>query len=235
MRLAFALLLVLAGCSTPSAAPSRSGAGPSSPDFGLPPVRAALVLPDGSDPIGLDWFVSELGRLSGQEVTALPEVRQQLQQCKQELTIRTPVPADEVYPFVEALLGQYGFFLAPLKDGERPVLGVHAAGGRLANLAFSRPIPVSLDRLGELDRHPALLCQVVVTFQNIDSRQLQTQLRQLLVDAGGVQQAVPCGDRSLLLQGMGMKVAGLVQLLREVDRANAAPVPSKPAAPGDKG
>lgn len=234
MRPALALLLVLAGCSTPGAS-SRPEAGPSSPDFGLPPVRAALVLPAGSDPIGLDWFVSELGRLSGQEVTALPEVRQQLQQCEQPLTIRTPVPADEVYPFVEALLAQYGFFLAPLKDGERPVLGVHAAGGRLANLAFSRPIPVSLDRLAELDRHPALLCQVVVTFQNIDSRQLQTQLRQLLVDSGGVQQAVPCGDRSLLLQGMGMKVAALVQLLREVDRASAAPLPPKKTAPGDKG
>ena len=235
MRPVFALLLVLAGCSTPSAAISRGSAGPSSSDLGLPPIRAALELPEGSEPIGLDWLVGELGRLSGQEVIAQPLVRQQLQQCKQPLSIRTPVPADEAYSFVEALLAQAGFFLAALKDGERPVLGVHADGPQLSSLAFARPIPVSLDRLDELDRHPALLCQVVLTLQNVDSRQLQTQLRQLVVDATGVQQVVPCGERSLLVQGMGMKVAGLVRLLQEVDRASAAPVPAKAAASGAKG
>ena len=53
--------------------------------------------------------------------------------------------------------------------------------------------------LPELRRHPALLCQLVLTFENIDSRQLQTQLRQLLVDNSGMQQVVPAGERSLIL------------------------------------
>lgn len=234
MRLAHFTVFVLASCSIAPAAPASGAAETHAPDLGLPAVRAPLEFPAGQEEVTLAWLLAELGRLTGQELSMDPGLRQQLEAAKEPFEIRSPVPAEEVYAFVEAMVLRENVFLAPLKGGTRPVLGVFGSARGQQTFNCAQAIPVTVARLGELDAHPAVLCQLVLHFDNIDTRQLQTQLRQLLVDNTGAQQVVPCGDRSLLIQGPGAKMAGLARLLAEVDRASAArPAPDAPATPAE--
>jgi hypothetical protein len=219
--------LALAGCASPTTRATRAaGRGE---DLGLPPVSAALEFPGESLEVTLGWLVDQLARLSGQELVLAPEVRRELDGATEELEQARPVPAEEVYAFVEAHLARQGFLLAPVTAGVRPVLGVYGGPERDGS-----PLAVELELadLAELARHPALLCRVVLVFENLDSRQLQTQLRQLLVDSGPYQQVVPAGERALLIQAGGARMRGLVELLLRVDRACAAlPTPPGPSKP----
>ena len=216
----FLAVLALESCATVRAAPKHASA---RDDFGLPAVRGALEFPAGTHEVTLGWLVDELARLSGQELTMSPPLRQQLEVSKEHLEITTPVPADEVYAYVEGMLATQGVLIAPVKAGERPVLGlVCPAQQRAAGIGEARPVVIEPGEAEALVDHPALLCQVMLVFENIDSRQLQTQLRQLLADSNGTRQCVPAGDRGLLLQAPGSQLLGLVRLLREVDRASAA-------------
>jgi hypothetical protein len=194
----------------------------------LPRPRAALEFPQDAREVTLGWMVDELGRLTGQELTMAPDVREALDSAKEPIEIRTPVPVGEVYAFVESMLLQREFYVAPVKGGERPVLAVIGFTGR-AMPAPQRFVPAVTDIEGLAD-HPALLCQIVLTFENIDTRQLQTQLRQLLVDQTNLMQVVPAGERCLVLQGPGGYLLGLARLLEQVDRASAA----RPAPPAQE-
>lgn len=219
MRCVLLAVLALASCTTPGSKPQEQAR--EHHDLGLPPVRAALEFPAGAQEVTLAWLVDELARLTGQELTMPPEVRMQLEQSKERLELTTPVPADEVYAYVEGMLAMQGVLIAPLKSGERPVLGVYSPGLRRGDPDLN-PVPIEPGEIEALADHPALLCRVMLVFENLDSRQLQTQLRQLLVDNTGMQQVVPAGDRGLLMQSTGARVLGLARLLREVDRASAA-------------
>ena len=222
------MLLALSACATPaskSKEPAREHH-----DFGLPPARAPLEFPAGAQEVTLGWLVDELARLTGQELAMQIQVRQALDLSKERLELTTPVPANEVYAYVEAMLAMQGLVIAPIKSGERPVLGVYGTAVR-SGPDLLNPVPIEPGEVDGLADHPALLCQVMLVFENIDSRQLQTQLRQLLVDNTGMQQVVPAGDRGLLMQATGAKLFGLARLLREVDRASAARKPPAPAQP----
>ena len=200
-------------------------------ELGLPRVRGPLTFPADAEPVTLAWLVDELARLTGQELALAPvQLREQLLQQEEPLELRTPVPPNEVYSFVEALLAPRGIVFVPLASGERPVLGVFGTATRAFDLQAVKPVALQPGQFDALDRHPAVYFQLQLDFRNIDSRQLQTQLRQLLVDTTGLQQVVPCGERSLMLQGTGAKLAGLVRLLQDVDRASGTePAPASGA------
>jgi len=218
---ALALLVLLAGCASVAEAPDASVPSAPTESFGLAPVTGPLVFPAGTREVSLAWLVDELARLTGQEIVYDQQARQALEQAKEWLDLTAPVPADEVYTFVEALLAYRGYALGRLKAGEPTVLGLFVGNtGRGASGASY--VAVAEDEVDALRRHPAFLFQYAMHFENIDSRQLQTQLRQLLVDPSGLCNVVPAGERSLILQGYGARLAGLFQLLREVDRHSAA-------------
>lgn len=216
LALAACALLALASCASSAKASSATGPAASADTFGLPPVRGPLEFAPDAREVSLGWLVDELARLSGQELTMAVDLRRALDGTMEPLEQRSPVPAGEVYAFVEALLTTQGIVIAPAKGGARPVLGVY--GGQGARLGEPVPVQIEPARVAALAGHPALLCQVLLDFENIDSRQLQTQLRQLLVEASGLQQIVPAGERSLILQASGAKLLALVPLLQEVDR-----------------
>jgi hypothetical protein len=210
----------LASCASTEPGSSATSA---ADDLGLPAVRGPLVFPAGAREVTLGWLVDELARLSDQELSLAPELRQELDTTAEPLEQTTDVPAREVYTYVEALLAMRGVVVAPLKGGARPMLGLR---GRRSGPAALEAVLVDPERCASLAAHPALLCQVLLTFENIDARQLQTQLRQLLVDESGLQQVVPTGERGLLIRASGAKLHGLVTLLREADRAAAPPQPA---------
>lgn len=224
MKLAFLLSLVLAGGAL---APVRSVPAAHLP---LPPASAPLQFEPGTSEIRLDELLLRLAHLTGQELAMTAQTQQVLQQTKEPLETSGPVPAAEVYTFVEGLLVRQGILIAPVTGGTRPILGVQAVErGRDGPLDA---LYVSTDDLLELEAHPALLVRMFMDMKNVDTRQVQTQLRQLLVDNSGTSQIVPVGERGLILQGRGRDIAGLVKLLRESDKAagERPPTPPAPAA-----
>lgn len=222
MKLACALLFLACASCASTAFIEGSGRARARSAGVLPEPSGPLVFPAGASEVRLEWLLQELARLTGHELVVSESAALGLAHKKERLEALTPVPTAEVYPFVESILIANDFCLAAGPAGDRPVLHIVELGMG-PRPTFSYPVlPLSLAQRDELQRHPALLFQIVMTFQNIDTRQLQTQLRQLLVDPSGVVNCVPAGERSLLLSGYGYKLSGLIGLLEEVDRASAA-------------
>jgi hypothetical protein len=197
---------------------------PEAPPSGAPDVRLPLPAPSGSlvfEPgtteIGLEELLRRLANLTGQELAMTQQTRQILAQVKEPLESATPVPKEEVYTFIEGLLARQDFLIAPVSGGTRPILGVQVAGdNRMTQLA---PLYVHADAMTELAAHPALLVRLLINFEHTDSRQVQTQIRQLQTDSGGVTQVVPVGERGLILQGRASEMASLARLLLDADEA----------------
>ena len=193
----------------------------------LPAPSGPLEFEPGSEEIGIDELLARFARLTGQELVMTMRTRQVLAQIREPLESTAPVPKEEVYTFVESLLARQGVLIAPISGGTRPILGVHAVGD--ANDIPLEPLYVRGDALDELALHPALHVRLLLNFENTDSRQLQTQLRQLIIDNSGANQCVPVGERGLILQGRAKEMASLVRLLLEADAA-AKQRPPLPAA-----
>jgi len=221
MNLARILAVLVAG-----ATPAGPLAAPGASNLPLPPVSAALEFGSGSNDVGLDELLQQLARLTGQELAMTVQAREALRASREPLEHTTPVPAGEVYTFVEGLLSRQGFVIAPITGGTRPILGVLSTGtGRDTGLD---PLAVDASALGELAAHPALFVRVLIDLHNSDARQLQTQLRALVVDQSGMQQCVPVGELGLILQGKGRDVASLAKLVLAADEAagkNHLPAP----------
>lgn len=224
MKLARLLVPVLVSCSM---APVRDAHVQAEGGLPLPHPRTPLEFTTGTEHLTLHELALSFARLTGAELALDPMTQQQLQQIRIALASTAPVPADEVYPFVESFLSCNGYSLCVLKLGERPVLTL--VGGQ-ARPGFN-PEPLFVDEASWplLEDHPALLVRLAVTFRNIDSRQLQTQLRQLLVDSTGLRQCVPAGDRGLIVQGPARETLALVRLLRKMDAESTAPTAPPPA------
>lgn len=222
------LLSLLGSCASSSPAGVPSSALTPADELGLAPVQAPLVFPPETRELNFAWMVDELARLTGQEFVYDADVRQALEQESEVLDQTLPVPADEVYPFVEALLIQRGYALALLKTGT-PAM-VEVLQPQASNRTEIPAVVVQEHQLAALARHPALLAQHAMSFRNLDTRQLQTQLRQLLVDPSGISNVIPAGERSLLIQSYGLRVTRLVGLLGEFDRASGQLVPPQTQA-----
>jgi len=196
--------------------------------LGLPPARGSLVLP-GEDEIALGWLVDELARLTGLELAMDELTRRRLDRTRQPLASTEPVPAEEVYTFVESLLVAQGIVLGFSAAGQRPVLGVHVPS---AVTEAPAALMMEDDRTDELERHPALQCQILLELRHADARQLQTQVRQLLHDNSGWSQVVPLGSRHLVMTGPGSLLGPLVAAVRALDDAAAARVEESATAEG---
>jgi hypothetical protein len=213
------VLLVLTGCLTTL---TEAGA-PLEGRLPLPVASADLVFDPGAQEIVLHELVARLAQLTGQELAMTTQCRQALGAVKEPLESTAPVPKEEVYSFVEALLVRNGALIAPLTGGTRPILAVHVLNDRSTP---PEPLTVQAGALGELAAHPALLVRMLLTFEHTDTRQLQTQVRQLLLDDSGANQCVPVGERGLILQGRASEMASLARLLLEADAATG----KRPAA-----
>jgi len=214
------LAFLFAACASPSETTANASASARVDDLGLAPVSAPLVLPPGAREVSLAWLVDELARLTGQELVFVPEERERLEALVEPLEATSVVPADEVYAFVESLLVFHGYVLARLKEGTPTMLAVVGPGSGRSSAEVPY-VPLEIHDRDALARHPALLFQHAVHFENLDSRQLQTQLRQLLVDPTGHCNVVPAGERSLIFQGYGLRLRSLMVLLAEIDEASA--------------
>jgi general secretion pathway protein D len=167
----------------------------------------------------------------GQEVTGLnftydPQTGTQLGQAKVVMLGPKRFRKSEFYNFFQIQLFINDFVCSEVGPPQISLILIQnlgqggqarGAGGALAKT----PVFVPPQDLDDYRNQPATLIITVLNFDNIDSRQLQTQLRQLLVDNSGYQQVVPAGERSLILQGFGSYIASLSTLLNLVDDYSA--------------
>jgi len=231
-----ALLVLASGCVLTADGAERS-ASHSSSDL-LPAPTGPLRVDFGEDTT-LGEILSAFAANTGQHVLLDGRTEAVLAQRPVVLGGATEVPAAEVYAFVEGLLYFHDLFVAPIKGGERPLLGVYSEGHGLRK---ATPMDVAEQELERYADHPALLIRTTVQLTKTDVRQLATSLRAMLMDTN-TQLLLPVGDNSILMGGTGSDVARLARTMRAIDedagraqaarqakRAEGEPDPSKEGA-----
>jgi len=170
-------------------------------------------------------FVKLAQEATGFTFTYDPQTGTQLNQAKVVMLGTKTVPKSEFYNFfqIQLFINDFVCFeVGPPQISQILIQSIaQGAQARGGGGLTKTPVFVNPNDIDEYRDQPATLIITVLNFKNIDSRQLQTQLRQLLVDNTGSQQVVPAGDRSLILQGFGSYIASLVRLLRLVDDESA--------------
>ncbi len=171
-------------------------------------------------------FVKLAQEATGFNFTYDPQTGGALAQAKVAMLGVKRIPKSEFYNFFQIQLFINDFVCLEVGPPQISVILIQSLGqaqqARGGGGALGKnPIFVNPEDLPDYRDQPATLIITVLNFKNIDSRQLQTQLRQLLVDNTGSQQIVPAGDRSLIMQGFGSYIASLARLLDIVDRVSA--------------
>ena len=204
----------------------------SAQDQRVPPIQDlgdAYQLAFSEDPqqqLPLLEFVKMAQEATGLNFTYDPQTGQLLSQAKVAMLGVKRVPKSEFYNFFQIQLFINDFVCLEVGPPQISVILIQSIGqtaqGRGGGGALGKnPTFVNPEDLPDYRDQPASLIITVLNFKNIDSRQLQTQLRQLLVDNTGSQQIVPAGDRSLIMQGFGSYIASLAKLLELVDDESA--------------
>ncbi len=215
MRLAqITLAVVAASCAVLPGSERLLGSSGTTPGDVLPPATSSLSLALDAEST-LAELLDGLARVTGQHVVMSEYTAALLTEPSGVLGGAVEVPADEVYPFVESILSFHHLYFAPLKGGQRPVLGVYSGRGP----GNSRPprVWLSAEELEAFAEHHALLVTTTVTLPNTDVRQLSTSLRAMLTDTN-TQLLLPVGSSSLMLGGTAAHVAGLIETLQALDR-----------------
>jgi general secretion pathway protein D len=185
---------------------------------------------EGPDQLTLLKFIGMAQEATGMHFTYDQQTGGDLAQKKVFLLGQKRIPKRDFYNFFQIQLFINDFVCIEVGPPQiRVVLiqnvgGAGGGGGRgqSASALGKNPTFVSPQDLDEYLTQPATLIMTVLSFQNIDTRQLQTQLRQLLVDPTGSQNVVPAGERSLIMQGFGSYIASLAKLLKLVDDYSAS-------------
>ncbi|MEW6072959.1 MAG: hypothetical protein AB1726_10270 [Planctomycetota bacterium] len=231
----FLAAAVLVGCLSPSPAetpPVRTAPLERGGDL-LPPATRALVVPGTAeaDPSLLD-LLGELALCTGQKLLMDDPTRQYLRTTSLPLLAATEVPAGEVYTFAEAILFHHGVYLAPVKGGHVPMLGVYVPNVGRGQTPMLRMNWVSVppETISHYLDHPALLVETAVHLPSTEVRQLATTMRQLWPDQY-TQAMVPVGDHGVLIRGTGRDVARTVAFLLRMDEQATPRRPAEGAAP----
>src|SRR5690349_21773448 len=223
LMLALPLSLVLsAACQTaPAARAGLSSQVPAAADpFPAATGKITVTVGPGED-MKLEKLLDELSKVTGITFLVAPETRMILQKTTTGLNRSVDIPATEVYPVVETILLQNDLAVVPLHSGDPHLASVCglAAGprGTLRNAA----VTVAAKDVAVFARHPAVLVTTVVDLPHTDVRTLSNSMRTMFTGANS-KQIIPVGNsNSLIITGFGATVASMVQMLQEVDEAQA--------------
>jgi hypothetical protein len=168
--------------------------------------------------------LNDFSRVTGQTLIMTRDVLTAVQVSATGLSRSVDVPAQEVYPFVEAVLAQNDFMLVPRSDREPRLLAVENLNTNRRNTIRSEAIFVPADQLAAWSRHPAILVTTVIDLAHTDVRTLANSMRAMFTDQS-TQLMVPVGNsNSLMITATGSTVAHLATMLKAVDDASAASV-----------
>jgi hypothetical protein len=233
----FSLFMLVSCFTAPAAESSQSGnlsgsaASPARDPF--PPPKEGISIKVGAEgEPRLEALLNDFSRVTGQTLIMTRDVRTAVQACPTGLSRGVEVPAQEVYPFVEAVLAQNDFMLVPRSDREPRLLAVENLNSNRRNAIRSEAIFVPADQLAAWSRHPAILVTTVIDLAHTDVRTLANSMRAMFTDQS-TQLMIPVGNsNSIMITATGSTVAHLTTMLKAVDDASAASVeahhPPKP-------
>jgi hypothetical protein len=126
--------------------------------------------------------------------------------------------SSELTPFVEGVLRDSDFILSA-NGGAHSYTIRSVTHGRSSSMNWLQ-VPSSEIRL--MREHPALLMQTILVLENVDARQLSTNLRPVFQNPA-YQSIMNMGNsNAILMRGTGLELARTVRFLSEVDAASAA-------------
>jgi general secretion pathway protein D len=197
-------------------------------EVAVPPIQDvgdAYILNFSEDPaelLGLLDFVKLCQEATGVNFTYDQQTGEQLRGAKVVMLGTKRIPKDQFYGFFLVQLFINEFVCAEIGPPEIQVVLIqslqqNARGQQTIKQKTTYVLP---DDIEDYVDRPAELITTVLTFRNIDARQLQTNLRALVIDSN-TQTMVPAGERALILQGFGSYIASLARLLLLVDEHSA--------------
>lgn len=200
------------GLSAATKAPTNAAGDP------FPVPKEGLTIKVGAEGDSrLESLLNDFSRVSGQALLITKEVRQQLQNTSTGLNRSIDVPAQEVYPVVEAILAQNDFILSLRSDREPRLLAVESLNSNRRASLRADAVFISADQVPAWSRHPAFLVTTVIDLPNTDVRTLSNSMRTLFTDQS-TQQIIPVGNsNSLVITANGSSLSSLVSMLRATD------------------
>jgi len=213
---ALAVGLLSAACLlSPGATPEASTAGRLAPGEHFPrPAEPLIVSGPGDRNTSLLDLVGDLARIGGVNVSLSADVRATLEATPVGLVSEAVVPPEAVWAFAESLLQHHGYVVSELRGSEPRLISVHSVNEHASGFRW---VPIEASQVDAYGDHAALLVETWVSFENLDTRQLITSMRGIMLD--GTQAALALGSsNSVFLRGTGSRVAALVALMRGADR-----------------
>jgi hypothetical protein len=133
------------------------------------------------------------------------------------------VPPERVHTLVETFLAQGGFCTTLLHASDPLLLGVKTMKGTSLS---GNAVFVDADKLGSVEKHPALLCWTVLDLDALDVNELTNRL-QAQWQENDFMMVIPFGTvHRLMLLGKGADVALRARVLQEMnagERRNVEP------------
>lgn len=199
--------------------PASTARATSDLDSLFPPATKAMVVSSGQD-MKFSYYdlVRQYAEATNQDVT-MTEFTEDLLRARSVGISRSLVPAEQVQHTFETLLVNAGFVLSPPRIPELPIVRVWSSEGAEASLLRGDSTFLEADEVGMAGKHPAVLFTVTIDLSHTDTRQLSNSIRTLTVDPN-TQQVLPAGSSgSMVLVGLGERIAGLAKALKSVDEA----------------
>lgn len=180
------------------------------------PTEPLVVSGPGERVTSLLDLVGDLARISGVNVSLGAEVRSELETTQVGLVREASVPPEAVWSYAESLLKHHGFVISELRRTEPRVISVHGVNEHPSGFRW---VPIAADQVAAYGDHAALLVETWISFENLDTRQLITSIRGIMLNE--TQMALAMGSsNSVFLRGTGSEVAALVALMQGADRAS---------------
>lgn len=230
-RLAPVVILLTAASLTASQAPAapptpgarQAPATPAGQQDRFPQATKSLTIGAtvmGEDPVTLADVVRMFSESTGLTISVSDPDRMRLEQTSAGLMTGVTVPTGAVYSFVETMLIEHDFALTLLRSEAPMLLGLYHLPTFEGTAPYSAVLSLSEAELMAFD-HPAVLVSTLLNLPHIDVRTLANSLR--AVPKEKVTTVIPIGNTTtVVFRGPARSVRGLVDMVRQADRALAA-------------
>ena len=168
----------------------------------MPPARGPLSLGEldrGDGPPTLLALGEAVATITGQDLYVSEATRQVLANIPLVSIGTREVPAEEVYPFFEAVLLREAVLLTCSGTPSAPLFGLHLANAPHPMLGFEA-YRVDASELGRLEDHPALLVQTLFETGSTPARELVASLSATIARVPACS-LIAAGGHTLLVTG----------------------------------
>jgi type II secretory pathway component GspD/PulD (secretin) len=214
--------------------PSSAKAAAARTDDLFAPAQSDLVIEMGEDGAAPSlWrLAQQYARITGQHMVASEETRVLLESSPVPLSASVNVPAPGAQVFFESIMVSSHVVLCPLPNTEPQLVNLISLRTQERSNALGYAVRLDFEEAAVAARqHPAVIFQTTISMQ-VDVRQLSNAMRTMMPDINTTQ-LLPAGNTNvLILRGLGIGLAPLIETLRAIDAAPAQ-LPREQPAQGD--